>query len=154
MDTRKRNSSSANSNSIDLELEDCINCSLSCRFEDNNTNYCASHELTWDGQVIAHFCLVHQSYHCYQHYRGCRKKYGPQVMAAHPQTPFQIKKRSYQIIQEQSTEILKLERIIENMKTARFICAECRCAVCLCDISKWRYYEADGNVSDFDTYGK
>jgi hypothetical protein len=124
----------------DPDIEYCKRCDSGCKFDESDSSYCITHNITWDGVIGHHYCLEHQCYHCYEHYRICRKKFGTSVMVGHPETKYQLKKRAEQIIEEQEEEIKKLEAWVVQLKTGRFICAECRQVCCVCNISNFKYY--------------
>jgi len=52
----------------------------------------------------------------------------------------ELNKRAQQIINDKSEEIEKLEAQLLQMKTARFICAECRQSLCVCIVSNFKEY--------------
>jgi len=123
----------------ELDIQQCIACNSGCKINEENS-FCETHGLTSDSVVGHHFCLSHQLYHCYDHYRQCRKKYGTSVMAVAPQTLYQIQRRAQQIIAEQAEELVKMERWMDQIKHGRFICAECRQVCCVCNIDEWKTY--------------
>lgn len=62
-------------------------------------------------------------------------------MTLRPITTAHLHKRAEEIIAEQDEEIKKLEAYMEQIKQARFICAECRQVACICDMTQWKRYE-------------
>ena len=119
--------------------EDCLNCLKDCDYI-TTLNYCDAHKIekedAFSGQ---HFCLEHTIYHCHKHWKLCCAKFGYSVMTARPVTTAHLHKRAQEIIEEQDAEIKKLEAYVEQLKSGRFICAECRTVACICNIKDFKY---------------
>jgi len=62
-------------------------------------------------------------------------------MTLRPVTTAHLHKRAQEIIQEQGEEIKKLEAYMQQIKNAKFICAECRQVACICNMAQWRKYD-------------
>lgn len=52
----------------------------------------------------------------------------------------EIRRRAQEIIDEKESEIRRLESQIQQIKSAHFICAECRASACVCDLSNFKNY--------------
>lgn len=119
----------------------CTQCQKDCSYEES-FEFCETHKVQKeDAYTGQHFCLEHEQYHCYKHWRLCCAKFGYSVMTARPVTTAHLHKRAHEIIEEQQREIRQMETYIDQMKHARFICAECRCVACICDMSQWKKYD-------------
>jgi len=119
---------------------DCPRCRKDCSYKEG-FNMCWTHRISnQDTHTGAHFCLEHEQYHCHKHWKQCCKRFGYSVMTLRPVTTAHLHKRAQEIIAEQNAEIAKLEAYMEQIKRARFICAECRQVACICDMTQWKRY--------------
>ena len=120
---------------------ECSRCSRECTYKEG-FHICWTHRIArgQDTPTGAHFCLEHECYHCYRHWKACCKTFGHSVMTPRPVTSAHLKKRALEIIREQDREIRNLEAYMYQIRNARFICAECRQIACICDMTKWKRY--------------
>lgn len=117
-------------------------CSERCLYGNVEYGRCEQHDIEMGETFGHHFCLKCEMFHCKLHYRKCCDKYGHSVMIRDSnQTLPQIRRRTQQIIKEWEDEVKKYEMWIDQIKTRRFICAECRQPVCSCDMKNFKVYE-------------
>jgi hypothetical protein len=65
-------------------------------------------------------------------------------MTPRPVTTAHLQKRAQEIIEEQDVEIRKLEAVMEQIRRGRFICSECRQALCICKVKDFKYLNPKG----------
>lgn len=119
----------------------CESCSPYCDDSNMGAVYCNKHGIEMGLHTGQHFCLIHNTFHCHTHWKECCKDFGTSVMTRNRTTTLQIQQRAEQIQKDLEEELHKYEIWVEQIKHARFICAECRSVACTCTISDWKEFE-------------
>ena len=117
-------------------------CSGRCEYQSVVWGRCEQHDIELGESYGHHWCLQCEMFHCKNHYKKCCEKYGSSIMVrSSNQTLPQIRRRTQQIIKEWEDEVSKYKKWEDQIKTRRFICAECRSPVCNCDMKNFQLYE-------------